>query len=309
MIVSIPDPWGIVRDAHTTFLSGAIDKFLNPARKPKKSEKPSLVLTKKFVLEIKTLVTSENISDIHESIKIYNRYMAQAKRSEVRFAREVSKLFNYTNFCKKKKGWDAYKLCGGLAVKVCPYCQQVELPTLLNEKNSRGFRPALDHFFHKDKYPHLALSIANLIPSCTTCNSNLKGEIDFFENLHLHPYFDNENIGFSFRRVAGELFMWEDVHRPEELILLTEFKTPCDKTQKSIDTFMIDSRYALDNIKAEALAYANSKLDWESTKDNEQIAIVRGFRHKESLLTQFDRENYKNLRLGKLRADIHDGLS
>lgn len=309
MIVSISDPWGIVRDAHTTFLSGTIDKFLNPVRKPKKGEVAPLVLSKKFVLEIKMLVVSEKISDIHESIKIYNKYKAKAKRSELRFTREVSKLFSYTNFCKKKKGWDAYKLCGGLAVKVCPYCQQVELPTLLNEKNGRGFRPALDHFFHKDKYPHLALSIANLIPSCTTCNSNLKGEIDFFENRHLHPYFDDENIGFSFSRKAGELFIWEDVLKPEELILLTESKSPCENTQKSIDTFMIDSRYALDSVKAEALAYAHTKLDWESTKDNSQIAIVRGFRHKESILTQFDRKNYKNLRLGKLRADIHDGLS
>lgn len=309
MIVSIFDPWLIVRDPHTKFIAEAIDKFLNPARKLKKGEKSPLAISKKFVSEVRKLVISEKLSDIYESILIYKKYKIQAKRSEIRFTREISKLFNYTNFCTKKKGWDAFKLCSGLAVKVCPYCQQVELPTLLKEKINRGFRPALDHFFHKDKYPHLALSIANLIPSCTTCNSSLKGEIDFFENLHLHPYFDNENISFSFYRVTGQLFIWEDVHKLEDLILLAESKRPCDKTQRSIDTFMIDSRYALDIVKAEALAYAHAKLDWESTKDNDQIAIVRGFRHKESLLTQFDRGNYKNLRLGKLRADIHDGLS
>lgn len=309
MIVFIPTPWHVVREPHASFLSGIIDKFLNPSRKLKKGEKPPLIITKKFVRDIRALVLSENISDLHESILIYNSYKIKAGRSEPRFSREVSKLFNYTNFCSKKKGWDAYKLCKELNVKVCPYCQQAELSTLLEERINRGFRPALDHYFHKDKYPHLALSIANLIPSCTTCNSNLKGEIDFFESLHLHPYFDNENIDFSFHQLTGELFMWEDVHKIEDLILRTDLKRPCNKTQQSINTFMISSRYALDSIKTEALAYAHSKLDWEETKNNDQIAIVRGFRHKESLLTQFDRDDYKNLRLGKLRADIYDGLS
>ncbi|CAI3793778.1 hypothetical protein GLGCALEP_00856 [Pseudomonas sp. MM221] len=309
MIVSILDPWNKVRGPHTIFLTGIIDKFLNPARKLRKGEQSPLAITKRFVKDIRDLVTSEKITDIHESISIYNKYKIQAKRSQARFIRETSKVFNYTNFCVKKKGWDAYKFCGGLAVKICPYCQQLELPTLLMEKVNRGFRPALDHFFHKDKYPHLALSLVNLIPSCTTCNSNLKGEIDFFENLHLHPYFDSENIDFKFHRLTGELFIWEDIHDLEEFALSTEPNKACNKTKKSIETFMIDSRYALDNIKAEALAYAHAKLDWEETKNNDQIAIVRGFRHKEVLLTQFDRANYKNLRLGKLRADIYDGLS
>ena len=309
MIICIHDPWNIVRDPHNNFLSGIINNFLDPARKLKKGEKPPLIITKKFVNDISGLVISEKLSDIQDSIRIYETYKTQAKRSKVRFIREISKLFNYTNFCKKKKGWDAYKLCSDLNIKVCPYCQQVELQTLLKEKVNRGFRPALDHYFHKDKYPHLALSITNLIPSCTTCNSNLKGEIDFFETLHLHPYFDNENIDFAFHRVAGGFFMWEDLHSLEDLILLAESKTPCDKTQQSINTFMIDSRYALNNIKAEALAYAHAKLDWESTKDNDQIAIVRGFRHNESLLTQFNREEYKSVRLGKLRADIHDSIT
>lgn len=57
----------------------------------------------------------------------------------------------------------------------------------------------LDHYYDKGKYPYLALSFYNLIPSCNICNSKFKTTIDFKEIPHLHPYEDsfNEKAKFS----------------------------------------------------------------------------------------------------------------
>ena len=53
----------------------------------------------------------------------------------------------------------------------------------------------LDHFYPKAKYPYLALSFYNHIPSCSNCNGKLKRSRDFTVETHIHPYvrcFDDE---------------------------------------------------------------------------------------------------------------------
>lgn len=55
-----------------------------------------------------------------------------------------------------------------LGVKVCPYCNRMFTTTVNTKK--RRIRPQLDHFRNKSKYPFLALSINNLVPTCGVCN-------------------------------------------------------------------------------------------------------------------------------------------
>ena len=49
-------------------------------------------------------------------------------------------------------------------------------------------KSAFDHYFPRARYPFLGLSLYNLIPACTRCNSSLKG--DHYEDLvsMAHPY-------------------------------------------------------------------------------------------------------------------------
>ena len=72
---------------------------------------------------------------------------------------------------------------------VCPYCNATYLFDL-KQRSARGgsesndyFADQLDHYHPKGKYPYLAMSIFNLIPSCPTCN-HIKGS----KENHLHPY-------------------------------------------------------------------------------------------------------------------------
>lgn len=75
--------------------------------------------------------------------------------------------------------------------KVCPYCNE---NYITNRDQRAGHQ--LDHFYSKQIYPIFALSIYNLIPSCSACNL-MKSEND----LELSPFddlFDFENISITY---------------------------------------------------------------------------------------------------------------
>lgn len=97
----------------------------------------------------------------------------------------------YSKFTKSVLG---KSLCDDLGIKVCPYCNRSYIHTL--KKN--GVRPQYDHFFSKIKYPYLAVSLYNLIPSCSICNQ-AKSDTDTYDNLmgnnFLYPY--TEEYGYD----------------------------------------------------------------------------------------------------------------
>lgn len=73
-----------------------------------------------------------------------------------------------------KKNYSAYGLIDRLGITVCPYCNRNYIYNI----TEKGLRTSqLDHLYNKDKYPFLAMSFYNLIPSCAICNK-LKGDQD-----------------------------------------------------------------------------------------------------------------------------------
>ncbi|OTW93892.1 hypothetical protein BK702_03770 [Bacillus thuringiensis serovar cameroun] len=85
-----------------------------------------------------------------------------------------------------KESWGPYQLVLNLNVPVCPYCNRQYISTL--HTKSGKTRADLDHFSPKSKYPYLALSFYNLIPSCKVCNSSFKLNKDFTYIDNLNPY-------------------------------------------------------------------------------------------------------------------------
>lgn len=60
-----------------------------------------------------------------------------------------------------------------LSVGICPYCNEEDIGSI--EDEGAEYRPDLDHFYPKAKFPFLALSLGNLIPAGDRCNSRYKG--------------------------------------------------------------------------------------------------------------------------------------
>lgn len=152
------------------------------------------------LLELKTLL-GEIIS-----CKTYNSGIV-LRRKIYFISQEISrgiinKVFNYDWFVKLafSEKWNAYKLTESLGLKVCCYCNRQYTFTVSKDK-SKLTRPELDHFLPKSKYPMFALSFYNLIPSCTVCNRDLKGQINFNHTEYFSPYEENvkhSNLYFDY---------------------------------------------------------------------------------------------------------------
>ncbi|AZA73766.1 HNH endonuclease [Chryseobacterium indoltheticum] len=96
----------------------------------------------------------------------------------------------------------------------CSYCNR-NYTINITSKNASA---QLDHWFPKDKFPFLALSFFNLIPSCSSCN-HMKGNSDkdkgwwsttALDEL-IHPYFEEADhkfkFDFNFEKSTNNLFV------------------------------------------------------------------------------------------------------
>ena len=85
-----------------------------------------------------------------------------------------------------------------LDIKVCPYCNR---NYIFNFKKGKDLNATaqLDHFFDKKTYPFLAVSIYNLVPSCSTCNQRKSAKQEdifypFLESFNNHAKFEYKGI-------------------------------------------------------------------------------------------------------------------
>lgn len=123
--------------------------------------------------------------------EVKNKFQYFINQYEEKIASTDRKSKNYYEY--KEEQYNAYFLCKELNINVCPYCNKNYMVTISDVEKEIFTRPTLDHFFSKSKYPFLALSLYNLVPSCHICNSHIKKDIDFHIETHIHPYFEDFN--------------------------------------------------------------------------------------------------------------------
>ncbi len=104
----------------------------------------------------------------------------------------INECFDYEWF-STQVDWGAYALVQAYNLRTCPYCQanHVNLHIEKNRprKGSPSFklRPPLDHYLPRSLYPYLSVSVSNLIPCCTQCNSGVKTADDPLDKGIPHP--------------------------------------------------------------------------------------------------------------------------
>lgn len=105
------------------------------------------------------------------------------------------------------KGNRAYEIAMMKQVNTCTYCNRQYTITVGVSKGENGektskVKPQFDHWFPHEHYPLLGLSFYNLIPSCSVCNSAVKGSTHFTLETHVNPYTTpNSEPDFKFRPV------------------------------------------------------------------------------------------------------------
>ncbi len=188
-------------------------------------------------------------------------------------------IVKYKNFTtKKEEEYDAYVLARKLNVNVCPYCNINPTYTVITENGKKITRPEFDHFYDKDTYPILALSFYNLIPSCHTCNSALKGRESFSNLTHINPYSESfDKVAKFHLKIRDSSFYYSS--DGFELKLKSEDK----KVKNNIKSFELESLY--ENHKEIVLELIQKEAIYNESYLDELLAQYEGtlFKNREDL--------------------------
>ena len=173
MQINISDIWsGSVQQRHFQYVQSVL-ALAFPAQDP--------ILDRLLNTHANSLATSSPamLRTIIQDVERWKLAVSPPERQQ--FNINCKRLFDYGAFAAKgAKHWSAYALCRESSYRLCPYCQLSLAVTVYRDHKEKALRPTLDHFYPKHLYPYLALSLFNLIPSCYSCNSSLKGKLDFF---------------------------------------------------------------------------------------------------------------------------------
>ncbi|MFW2585805.1 hypothetical protein [Aliarcobacter butzleri] len=180
-------------------------------------------------------IISSNPDEIRELIKIAPKD----------FTKEIIQLKNLYEVFRNK--W-AVEFIEDLDIKVCPFCNREYIFKFEDKiKGKPRIIASLDHYYDKDTYPFLSVSIFNLIPCCHICNSKFKHTKNFYDNKHLHPYEDsfNEKAKFSqfFNDVNEENKKFGLLSKERISLTLKSLNDKDVITQNTINTFRLETLY------------------------------------------------------------------
>lgn len=220
----------------------------------------------------------------------------------------VELIFSYKNwFCNKDSiYYSAYDLSRKLERNTCTYCNRVYTSTIINKNGKKIIRPTFDHWYPKSDFPLLALSFYNLIPSCSNCNSSVKGAINFNLTDQVHPYVDStqtEEFVFKYKYNSS---------LSKYRIFLQDVDSLNSKARKTLQGMYIDEMYnshqseLRDLIKIKknySKSYIASieKLFGNNLSKEEVYRILFG--------VEFDSTIFHKLPLSKFKSDILKDLN
>lgn len=218
------------------------------------------------------------------------------------FKKAIEYVFNYKIFISYAESrFDAYQLAESLDVRTCTYCNRNYTNTVIKDDGRKLTRPQFDHYFDKASHPILAVSFYNLIPSCSICNSSIKGTQKMTLNDYAHPYLDNilRDIRFTFK--------YSDKSKNG---LKVKVETPYpSKAKNTVEAFAIEEVYN---------SHIGELLDLLRTKQyfsERYLAILKANLLKDVIVSkedfyrivfgsEYDETNFVNRPFSKFKSDI-----
>lgn len=155
------------------------------------------------------------LHSIHKSFSKLSEYKSACvptapKSPRNQLLQTIESILDYESFSDRhdqnSQIWDAEAYCKILKIKACPYCNRSYISVI---DSKAKWRPQLDHFYPKERYPLLRLSIYNLIPSCGQCNFIKRSNV--FDDYNLNPFaYSMPKIGFTFRDPVTALTLYSN---------------------------------------------------------------------------------------------------
>lgn len=245
------------------------------------------------------------------NIKQENRnfYQKLFLRVYVKQLKKIEQIFDYEKILGNNKP-KSYWLSKQINTNTCTYCNRLYANVIEigngSNNDKRIARPFFDHWYPKSKYPILALSYYNLIPSCSVCNSSIKGSIDFDIDTHIHPYKKEEGNDFKFS------------YRHESLtthnVIIRDFNSLSIKAKRTIQDFKIRDVYdvhsdkELKDLLDLRYKYSNNYIVelFENTFNELKISEEEIYRLIFGVET--NEENYHKRSFNKFKHDIIEEL-
>lgn len=122
----------------------------------------------------------------------------------------------------------------------CPYCNE---NYIFNRKKAKGKTYAmaqLDHFYPRDEFPIFAVSLYNLVPSCSTCN-HMKTTEEIGVSPHDHSY-DFSNMRITYTPCTGNWIENSNDIRLDFVYKNDEYKA---KMELNLETLGIKYSYSM----------------------------------------------------------------
>ncbi len=119
--------------------------------------------------------------------------------------------------------WNPYIMQFHRKIRTCPYCNRQYITPIYSKTGKT--RADLDHFYSKSRYPYFSMSIYNLVPSCKSCNSSLKGMKEFsFEDKTPYEISMDDSAEFRYWPSCKIEFFEKDkaIHAYKEVFKIEE---------------------------------------------------------------------------------------
>ena len=150
--------------------------------------------------------------------------------------KELEDIFRYESMSNKQEF--IYKFVQSMNVQVCPYCNRNYISVVVDKSAGFKTRSELDHFFNKSKYPYLAVSMRNLVPSCHVCNLSKHAE----DKNILYPYKEGLGNNYIFAiDTSHDISYFTNPFSTEFNIVLKKNKFAKDNTDNEFDTKVMNS--------------------------------------------------------------------
>ncbi|WP_376777223.1 hypothetical protein [Flavobacterium covae] len=167
----------------------------------------------------------------------------------------------------------------GLNLKTCFYCNIDFINVFQAENGKNKNHYTLDHIFSKNKYPFFSISLFNLVPCCSPCNSKFKLEKEFKRDALLkkiipssEQYILNELIEFRLKDAGDFLSKNKEDDLTVELTNLYRKGNVEDNIDKYLSIFQLKERYESHKEKADDIL--KKRENYSETQINEMSKLL-----------------------------------
>lgn len=191
-----------------------------------------LYVTNEYVNQLSSDISRSKKKNLLKRIENAKRGRSLAtdklKKLYPRWINEFASCFNYELISEHF----GFEIVQTLDLSICPYCGVENIQ--LYEGADISVRAELDHFYPKTRFPFLALSLYNLIPSGPICNQKHKKNNPMLGYMHpIVDGLDNDDV-FSFVYFPGNVLSTLEIKIQQQYV---EYKN------KNIDFFKLNSLY------------------------------------------------------------------